>query len=73
MKGTKFKAEKQGEQRIIIDNKQMDTIYINISMTGFKSVLWTGHYWFKKDSGIFMRYSNRSDFSRASNQIIRTR
>ena len=73
MKGTRFKAEKQGEQRIVTDGKQINTIYINISMTGFKSVFWNGHYWFERNNGIFMRYSNKSDFSRASNQIIRTR
>jgi hypothetical protein len=60
MKITRFKVKKKGIETITINGKQVEAVYITISLTGLLSIFWTGHYWYRKSDGVFLRYKGKS-------------
>jgi hypothetical protein len=59
MKIARFRASREGRETINLEGGPLETIHLTISLAGIRSVLWTGHYWFLSDSGLFLRYLNR--------------
>jgi hypothetical protein len=60
MKITRFKVKKKGIETITINGKQVEAVYITISLTGLLSIFWTGKYWYRKSDGVFLRYKGKS-------------
>ena len=60
MKITRFKVNKKGIETITIRGKQVEAVYITISLTGLLSIFWTGNYWYRKSDGVFLRYKGKS-------------
>ncbi len=52
----KMKAAKIGEEKIRVDGKEIDTIKVKVTLTGFKSVFWSSNYWFRKSDFLFVSY-----------------
>jgi len=59
MKITRFKVKKKGNETIKINGKEVEAVYITISLTGLLSVFWTGKYWYRKSDGVFLRYKGK--------------
>lgn len=70
MKIARFRATGEGREVINLDSEPRDAIHITISLAGIRSVLWTGHYWFEKDSGLFLRYLNRPHEPDRGNRMV---
>ena len=51
-----MKAARIGEEKILIDGKEIDTIKVKMSLTGFKSVFWHADYWFRKSDFLIVKY-----------------
>ncbi len=60
MKITRFKVKKKGIETIKINDKEVEAVYITISLTGLLSIFWTGKYWYRKSDGVFLRYKGKS-------------
>lgn len=60
MKITRFKVKKKGIETITISGKEVEAVYITISLTGLLSIFWTGKYWYRKSDGVFLRYKGKS-------------
>jgi len=60
MKITRFKVKKKGIETITLNGKQVEAVYITISLTGLLSIFWTGNYWYRKSDGVFLRYTGKS-------------
>lgn len=60
MKITRFKVKKKGIETITIKDKEVEAVYITISLTGLLSIFWTGKYWYRKSDGVFLRYKGKS-------------
>lgn len=60
MKITRFKVKKKGIETITIRGKEVEAVYITISLTGLLSIFWTGKYWYRKSDGVFLRYKGKS-------------
>jgi hypothetical protein len=52
----KFKATKQGQERLIIDNQTVDCLKVRIQPTGLFSIFWHATYWFRLTDGSCLRY-----------------
>ncbi|UCH94489.1 MAG: hypothetical protein JSV88_30055 [Candidatus Aminicenantes bacterium] len=60
MKITRFKVKKKRIETITIKGKEVEAVYVTISLTGLLSVFWTGKYWYRKSDGIFLRYKGKN-------------
>lgn len=60
MKITRFKVKKKRIETITINDKEVEAVYITISLTGLLSIFWTGKYWYRKSDGVFLRYKGKS-------------
>jgi hypothetical protein len=60
MKITRFKVKKKRIETITINGKEVEAVYITISLTGLLSIFWTGKYWYRKSDGVFLRYKGKS-------------
>ncbi|MGD2086735.1 MAG: hypothetical protein PVH61_11160 [Candidatus Aminicenantes bacterium] len=60
MKITRFKVKKKKIEPITIKGKEVEAVYITISLTGLLSIFWTGKYWYRKSDGVFLRYKGKS-------------
>jgi hypothetical protein len=60
MKITRFKVKKKGIETITINGKEVEAVYITISLTGLLSIFWTGKYWYRKSDGVFLRYKGKN-------------
>lgn len=52
----KMKAARIGEEKIRINGKDVDTIKVKVTLSGFKSIFWSSKYWFRKSDYLFVRY-----------------
>ena len=59
MKITRFKVKKKKIETITIKGKEVEAVYITISLTGLLSIFWTGKYWYRKSDGVFLRYKGK--------------
>ena len=60
MKITRFKLKKKRIDTISINGKEVEAVYITVSLTGLLSIFWTGKYWYRKSDGVFLRYKGKS-------------
>jgi len=60
MKITKFKIKRKRNETININGKEIEAVYVTISLTGLLSMFWTGNYWYRKSDGKFIRYKGKN-------------
>lgn len=62
MKITKFKVKRKGVENVYLEkmNKKVEAVHVTISLSGLLSMFWTGHYWYRKSDGKFLRYSGKN-------------
>jgi hypothetical protein len=61
MKITSFTAKRQKKSEIIkIMGQDVATVHIKISLSGLLSMFWSGHYWYRKSDGAFVRYRGKN-------------
>ena len=60
MKITRFKVKKKRIETITINGKEVEAVYVTISLTGLLSIFWTGRYWYRKSDGVFLRYKGKN-------------
>jgi hypothetical protein len=60
LKITKFKVKKKKIETITIKGKEVEAVYITISLTGLLSIFWTGKYWYRRSDGVFLRYKGKN-------------
>ena len=46
--------------RLTIAGKPIETIKIEMRLTGWRSYFWKSDYWFKADDGLFLRFEGQS-------------
>jgi hypothetical protein len=51
---------KDGDEVIQLKSEPCQVSRIKIQLSGFKSVLWSSHYWLRKEDGLFVRYEGPS-------------
>ncbi|MBN1271161.1 MAG: hypothetical protein JXB26_02725 [Candidatus Aminicenantes bacterium] len=52
----KFSAKYQDRETVSVNGKSVEAIHIQCSLTGLKSMLWKGDYWFRVSDGLFVLY-----------------
>ncbi|MCK4762949.1 MAG: hypothetical protein KAW12_12200 [Candidatus Aminicenantes bacterium] len=60
MKITKFSVKKKKAETIKIDDKNVEAVHVEISLSGLLSLFWTGHYWYHSVDGKFLRYRGKN-------------
>lgn len=62
MKITKFKVKRKDIESVYLEktNKKVEAEHVTISLSGLLSMFWTGHYWFRKSDGKFLRYRGKN-------------
>jgi hypothetical protein len=65
MKITKFNVKKKKTETITLNEpgtpgKQVEAVYLTISLSGILSLFWTGKYWYRKSDGWFLRYRGKN-------------
>lgn len=53
---TPMKVEKQGEKEILINEKTMPALKVELRAEGFYSHFWHGTYWYRKSDKVFLMY-----------------
>jgi len=70
MKIARFRAVRKGIETIRREGRVVPAVYVTLSLAGFRSVFWTGHYWFEKNGGLFIRYLNEPGSDPAKRSIL---
>ena len=52
----KMRALKTGGQTLAFQGKDIEAQKIRVKLTGLKAMFWHSDYWFKKDTGLFLKY-----------------
>lgn len=61
MKITSFTVKRMKKPEVIrIMGQEMAAVHIKISLSGLLSMFWTGHYWFRQQDGVFIRYRGKN-------------
>ena len=62
MKITKFNVKRKEIETITLNSMEqpIEAIHFTISLTGLLSMFWTGHYWFRKSDGRFLKFSGKN-------------
>jgi hypothetical protein len=60
LKAYKLSATKIGRVRLTMAEKPIETIKIEMRLTGWRSYFWKSDYWFKADDGLFLRFEGQS-------------
>jgi len=61
MKITSFTVKRLKKPEVIkIMGQDVPAVHIKISLSGLLSMFWTGHYWFRQQDGVFVRYRGKS-------------
>ena len=61
MKITSFIVKRKEKPEIIkIKGRDVATVHLKISLSGLLSIFWTGHYWFRLNDGVFVRYKGKN-------------
>lgn len=63
MKITTFSVKKKKTETIILNDKKVDAVHVQLSLSGLLSIFWTGNYWYRKVDGRFLRYKGKSRHS----------
>lgn len=53
---TTMKVEKQGEEEILINEKTIPALKVELRAEGFYSHFWHGTYWYRKSDNLFLMY-----------------
>jgi hypothetical protein len=56
----KFTVKRQGEEKVILAGKEVETVHLRISLSGLLSIFWHGDYWFRESDGRFLRYRGKN-------------
>jgi hypothetical protein len=60
LKAYKLSAAKVDRVRLTMDRKPIETIKIEMRLTGWRSYFWKSDYWFKADDGLFLRFEGEN-------------
>jgi hypothetical protein len=61
MKITSFTVKRVKKPEVIkIMGKGVSVVHIKISLSGLLAMFWTGHYWFRRSDGVFIRYRGKN-------------
>jgi len=60
MKAGKVKATKRSREKILSLGQSVETLRVEMSLTGLLSLFWKGDYWYSLSEGLFLRYGKRS-------------
>lgn len=60
MKIAKLTAEIKSTETIRIEGRAETARHVRLSLSGLKSLLWHGDYWYREADGVFLRYIGRS-------------
>ena len=60
MKAGKVKATKRSREKILSLGESVQTLRVEMSLTGLLSLFWKGDYWYSLSDGLFLRYGKRS-------------
>jgi hypothetical protein len=52
----KLVAKKKIEEKIKIREREYNTIQVEVTVPGWRSMFWGVDYWYKKDNGVFVKY-----------------
>lgn len=47
---------REKEETIKINSQAVETVKVKVTLTGWTSVFWSAHYWFRKSDGLYLRY-----------------
>jgi hypothetical protein len=68
----KFTVTRQNKEKILLGGKEIETVHLRISLSGFLSIFWHGDYWYRMGDGRFLRYQgkNRSGGPVAVSELV---
>ncbi len=71
LKCGKFTAVKKQAQVIsIMNDDEVDSLHVKMSLSGLLSIFWSAHYWYRKSDGLFLRYTNKKKLETASAKMV---
>jgi hypothetical protein len=50
-----LEVKKIGIERLEINGKDTELLHVKVTLPGFMSMFWHGDYWYKKDTGLFVK------------------
>ncbi len=59
MKPYEFEAARQGVVSITVNGKNVQAVKLKINLTGFYSMFWSSHFYFRKSDGIFVKEAGK--------------
>jgi hypothetical protein len=65
-----MKASRLGREKIRIDDKEIDTIKVKVSLSGFRSIFWSSYYWFRASDMLFVKYEGVNGLPGSATTII---
>jgi hypothetical protein len=66
----KMKATKSGIEILEIDDQPVETIKLELQLTGLLGAFWRGHYWYRTRDGAFMRFEGPADIASAERMVV---
>lgn len=54
---TEFRAERQGTEALDLPGGMVETVHVEVRLTGLFSAFWHADYWFRATDGRFVRYA----------------
>jgi hypothetical protein len=70
LKAYKLKARKVGHETLKIANESMDTIKVELRLTGWLAPFWNSFYWFRAKDGLFVKFEGPTDATGETHIII---
>lgn len=61
LKAFKMKATKKGYENLIVNDKPVTAVKVELRLTGWRAAFWKGYNWYRTKDGFFMRYEGASD------------
>ena len=66
----KMKAVYSGMETILLNEKNVDSYRVNVSLTGFLSGMWSSSFWYRKSDLKFIRYDGKQGLTESSRSVI---
>jgi hypothetical protein len=51
-----MRAKKIRTEKILVQEREVETQNIRVKLTGFKAIFWHSDYWFRRSDGLFLKY-----------------
>lgn len=66
----KMKATKSGIEMLEIDDRPVETVKVQLQLTGLLGPFWRGHYWYRTRDGAFMRFEGPADVAGTERMVV---